>query len=148
MIITFPDNTAEVIDAIRGAIGREVEFVTEIHEDCYNCEIDPVTGNSTNSFCTVCSGTGYITTFSGFTTSGHITWGHAEGLGWVTGGQIFDGDCRVQVAYLPEIESVIEGCSYVNVDGRKMDVRKIIPRGVKQLNRILVELIERDKDAG
>jgi hypothetical protein len=143
MLITFPSDTKQVIDAIRAAIGRPVDFYQEIRTPCSACTIDPVTDTSTNSFCLVCSGEGYIVTYSGTTISGHITQGPIDGLQWATGGQYYDGDCRVQVEYTPGNITVIDNASYIMVDGKKFDIRKKILRGVKEINRFIIDTIER-----
>lgn len=143
MQIVFPENTEEVIDAIRNAIGRDVLFVAEVKVPCSACSIDPVTNTSTNSFCLVCSGVGYIITYSGATISGHVTQGQTDYMQWTPGGQYYDGDCRVQIKYTPENITIIDNASYVMVDDQKFDIRKKTFRGVKNLNRILLDLIER-----
>lgn len=145
--ITFPSNTEDIIDAIRGAIGRNVTFV-EITErtPCPVCGIDPVTNTAIDPFCTTCSGYGYLYTYSGTTISGHVTWGHSELLNWQTGGQLDDGECRVQVKYTVANADLVENASWVEIDGRKMQKVKIILRGVPAINRILVDLIEQEKE--
>lgn len=143
MQITFPDNTREIINAIRGAIGRNVVFYSGYQTDCPACDIDPVTNTSTNSFCTVCSGVGYIVVWSGTTISGHITQGPTDYMQWATGGQYVDGDCRVQIEHTPTNLTVVDSASFVMIDGKKFDIRKKILRGVKEINRILIDLLER-----
>lgn len=146
-MIVFPSDTKDVIDAIRGAIGRDVTFWLVDKTPCTGCTIDPVSGKSASSFCTVCSGYGYVYTYSGYTVSGHITWGFSELLNWQTGGQIFEGDCRVQIEYTPEAATIIDECAFAEVDGRKLTVRKKILRGVPSINRILVDMKEEDKES-
>ncbi len=97
------------------------------------------------TFCPVCSGLYWIPIYSGYTISGHVTWGASDSMNWYTGGQVFEGDCRVQIEYTDDIITVINNTDYVMVDGKKMDIRKTILRGVKELNRILLDLIERKK---
>lgn len=142
MVITFPDTT-DTVDAIRNAIGRPVTFYTQNKVPCSACSIDPITDTSVNSFCTVCSGVGYIVTFSGVSISGHITHAPAEQMQWVTGGQLVDGDCRVQVKYSPETFAMLEQVSYASIDGSTFDVRKMMLRGTPTVNRILIDFIQR-----
>jgi len=144
MAITFPSNTKEIIDDIRDAIGREITFVQEIESDCPACDTDIFTGNSTNPFCTTCSGIGYLITASGTDVMAHITWGGNDQLGWATGGQMMEGDCRVQIEYTDTIISTIESAKYVEVDGHRMSVRKQILRGVQPINRVLLDLSEEE----
>ena len=104
MTIVWPGPETKLItDAIRGAVGRLVTVVVPaVTAACTVCSLDPVTGLSTDSFCPVCSGSYWITAYSNYTMSGHITWYPMDSLDWRTGGQIFNGDVRVQVAYTPE----------------------------------------------
>jgi len=146
MIITFPSDTNDTINAIRNAIGRNVMFVSKVESDCPTCTIDPVSNTSTNSFCPTCSGIGYIYTISGYIVIAHITWGQADVLNWQSVGQLFDGDCRIQVEYLPETITAINACSYVVVDGKKMSIKKKILRGVQTINRILLDLREQERE--
>lgn len=145
-MITFPSDTTDTIDAIRGAIGRDITFWTVSKEPCSGCSVDPVTNKSTNSFCLVCSGLGYIHTYSGYTVSGHVTWGYSELLGWQTGGQIYMGDCRVQIKYTPESIAVVDGCTFADIDGKKLSVKHKTLRGVPAINRIIIDMKEEDND--
>ncbi len=143
MLITFPSDTKDTIDAIRNAIGRPVTFYTENRAVCTGCSIDPITDTSTNSFCTVCSGVGYVITFSGVVISGHITHAPSELMQWQTGGKLVDGDCRVQIEYTEANLALLPSVSYANVDGNTFDVRKWMLRGVPEVNRILIDFIQR-----
>lgn len=137
----------EVTDAIRAAIGRTVTFYyiasssSCSEPDCY---LDPVTNTSTNSFCPVCSGNYYIYTYSGEDINAHVTWGYSEKFGWVTGGLQDEGECRVQIEYTPNNVYVVENAKWVLVDGREMQIIKKLYRGVKEINRILVDLIQKE----
>jgi hypothetical protein len=146
MLITFPSNTAEIVDSIRYAIGREVTFVTHTVSGCYNCSLDPITDTSVNSYCSVCSGKFWIPTYSGTQVSGHITWGSADILNWYSAGQQFDGDCRVQIKYTVANLDLVKNCDWIEVDDKKLQVKKTILRGIKPLNRILIDLIELEED--
>ena len=77
--------------------------------------------------------------------SGHIIWGNVDQLNWVTGGQLFDGDCRVQIKHTPENVTVVEDAIKVIVDGKTMKIKNKILRGVQALNRILIDLVEEEK---
>jgi len=135
----------EVVDAIRGAIGREVTFyVVASSTPCPICDLDPVTNTSTDSWCPVCSGEYWLYTYSGVPLDAHVSWGYSEQLGWVQGGQLAEGECRVQIEYLPENVTVVDNSKWVEVDGKKMQIVKKTLRGVKTLNRILVDLIEKE----
>ena len=95
MEILFPEDTEETIDAIRDAIGRDVLFVTATYSGCNTCSLDPTTNTSTDSFCPTCSGIYWIPTYTENAINAHVTWAGADIMGWVAGGQYFDGDCRV-----------------------------------------------------
>jgi hypothetical protein len=145
MAITFPSDTSSIITEIRDAIGRDITFMLREETACTasGCGLDPVTDTSINSFCTTCSGVGYVVTYSGWVENAHITWGSDQGLAWATGGQIFEGDCRIQVAYTQELVDDLDYLDYIIVDGKEMTMRKKIYRGVPELNRILMDLQER-----
>jgi hypothetical protein len=143
MPLSFPAGTRSQINEIRTAIGRNVTFYTVNKTDCPACELDPISNQSLNSWCPTCSGIGYLTTVSGTSILAHITYAPGEMLKWSVAGQYFDGDCRVQIEYTDINVSVVDHSDYVMIDGSKYDVRKQIPRGVKELNRLLVDCIQR-----
>ena len=142
--ITFPENTEEVIDSIRDAIGRPIEWHTVTLSGCSVCELDPTTNESTDSFCPVCSGLFYIPTYTTTIISGHVTWGYSEQLGWVSGGQLAEGECRVQIKYTVANLDIIENAKKIFVDGKEMQMEKKTLRGVKNINRILIDLNEKE----
>lgn len=145
MTIYWPSDTKSIIDDIRDAIGRPVTFYVSTVSGCSVCSLDPISNESTDSFCPSCSGLYWIPVYSGVEITAHITWGHSDNPYWYTGGQIYEGDCRIQIEYTPENVVIVDTSDYVEVDGKKMDIRPKILRGVKTLNRILLDLIERDK---
>jgi hypothetical protein len=146
--ITWPTvKDKEVTDAIRGAIGRDVTFWTIASTSgCSQagCDLDPITNTSTNSFCPVCSGAYYIYTYSGSIINAHVTWGYSEQMGWVTGGQLDEGECRVQIEYTPANVIIVDSTKWVTVDNRTMQIVKKIYRGIQLINRILIDLIEKE----
>lgn len=136
-----------IVDDIRDAIGREITFfVVASSVPCSACSLDPVTNESTNSFCPVCSGVYWIPIYSGVPIQAHITWGKSDQLGWVTGGEMWEGDCRVQIKYTPYNVTVVDSSKHVEVDGKGMEILSRTYRGVQQLNRIILGLLERDKN--
>jgi len=141
MIITFPTNTKEIIDAIREAIGRDVTFQTKVETECTysGCNIDPITNTSINSFCPVCSGVGYTSTLDEDVMKAHIFWKPEGFLNWVTAGQYFTGDCAVQIEYTEDIYEMVSAADYVVVDGKRLRMKSRDPRGVPALNRILLD---------
>jgi hypothetical protein len=140
MKIVFPENTTEIIDAIRSAIGRQVTFLLENRVICSACGgIDPNTGFSADPFCTVCSGLGYYPVYSGITVSAHITWGGVDEFEWSRGGYENIGDCRIQIKYTEQNKNIAETAKYVIIDNRRTRKLRIIPRGFKELNRIIID---------
>lgn len=142
MNITFPADTEIVIDAIRSAIGRDVTFYVEERVPCSACGIDTVTDTSVNPFCTVCNGIGYIITLSGADLLAHVTHGPLDKLGWEQGGQLLEGDVRLQVKYTTVNWNLVTSSKKVLVDGVNYIVRNKIKRGVPQLNRIIINCSE------
>jgi hypothetical protein len=112
---------------------------------CPVCYLDPVTNNSTDSFCPVCNGTYWIPVYSGTTITGHVAWGKSDMMRWETGGQWWEGSAGVQIEYTPENQILVNDAIYVTVDGKEMEISKSMLRGVKPLNRILIDLIEKTK---
>ena len=145
MSITFPTNTEDIIDEIRVAIGRDVDFYQLVSTECTECSLDPITDTSTNSFCPTCSGLYYINTVSGTTISGHVTWGNVDTLGWFPGGQVFDGDCRVQIKYTLDNLSTVKNSEYMVVDDIQLRIDDYALRGVKNLNRIVITTSQEER---
>ena len=145
MTITFPTNTKEVIDEIRGTIGRDITiFVTVAGISCteVGCALDPVTGLSTDSFCEVCRGNYWLETLSGWTCSGHIRWLGADQMLWVAGGKIEDGDCKVTIAFSDEALINVKAAKYFIVDDIEMYMKNYRLKGVQPVNRIQIILLE------
>ena len=145
-IATWPtDFEKDVVDSIREAIGREITlYVVASSVPCPDCSLDEVNNTSTDSFCSTCSGDYWINTYSGVPISGHVTWGYSEQLGWVSGGQLDEGECRIQIAFSEDNLSTVNNAIWVEVDGKVMQIVKRILRGVKNINRILIDLIEKE----
>ena len=145
-MITYPTNNRDVINNIREAIGRDITFITKIETDCPSCDINPVSNTSTNPYCPICSGIGYLYTLSGYTVGAHITWGKADITSWQSVGSTINGDCLVQVESLPETLNAINNSDYVVVEDKRLTIRKRIPRGTPTINRYLLDLVEQSDD--
>jgi hypothetical protein len=147
MAITFPSNTRQIINEIRDAIGRPCEFNVITLNECTasGCSLNPVTGDSTNPFCSICGGEYYYETYSGVIISGHVTWKPSDMMQWYPGGQHFDGDVRIQVEYTIANLNIIDQTDHVVVDGKVVEIKKYTPRGFQDLNRILLDCKERAK---
>jgi hypothetical protein len=147
MIAPFPSNTRETINDIINEDGRPVSFyVVDTISACPLCSLDPITDTSTDSYCPECSGVYWIYTYSGWDVTAHVTWGKSENRAWETGGMIDNGDCTVKFIYSGGYENIVHSSQYVMVDNRRMNVEKIILRGVPSVNRIIVSLREEEKD--
>lgn len=144
--ITFPSNTTEITDSIRTAIGRTIYLqIVASSIPCSVCTLDPVTNTSTDSFCYNCSGTFWIEQEEEYPVLAHVNWGPGDILQWNTGGQYFDGDCLVQIKLTEENLNAVDTTNYVVVDERELEIKSKILRGVPELNRILLNLVERSK---
>ena len=145
MIAAFPQ-TRETINSIINEDGRDVTFyIVESKSGCQDCSLDPITDTSTDSFCLTCSGEYWIPLFSGWTVTAHVTWGKSESRSWETGGMIDNGDCTVKFIYSGGYEEIVHSSQWVDVDGRYMNVEKILLRGVPEVNRIVVSLKEKER---
>jgi len=146
--ITWPSNTATIIDEIRGAIGRNIRInvtVSGIPCAASGCGIlDPVTGLSTNQFCDTCSGLYWTNTISGYTVLAYIQWGRGEIPIWETGGKVLEGDCLIQMKYTPETITAIDDAKNYKVDGKTLIQESVEYRGVPDINRVLVTLKEEE----
>jgi len=141
--VSFPENTEEVIDAIRGAIGRLITFQTQVAiSGCVasGCSLDPISRKSTNSFCDTCGGDYFIPVYSGVLVSGHVTWQGADLIDWQTGGRLFEGDCRVQIKNTEANRNLVTTSGYILVDDRTLRIKRKIFRGVPDPNRIIIDL--------
>lgn len=146
MLPLFPSDTRDQIEQIIDMIGRTVTFYgVESLSGCQYCSLDPITDTSTDSYCPVCSGNYWIAVYSGWDVTAHVTWGKTEDKAWMTGGMIDNGDIMVKVMHTPEAEETVLNAEYVVVDGRELDIKNITIRGVPEVNRILVNLKEKEK---
>jgi hypothetical protein len=143
-IITFVD-TKPTVDAIRHAIGRDIEIVTLLATGCSICSLDPVHNSSIDSYCSGCGGYYWITTPSGVTVSGHVRWAPFDDVTPQTGGIVYLGDCVVTIEFTPANLSLISSADYVVVDNKKMVLDKYVLRGHKAINRIRLMLKEMEK---
>lgn len=145
-MIVISNQMVEIIDGIRTAIGRVVTFYTVASSiACPDCSLDPITNTSTDPFCTVCSGIHWTPVYTASGIKAHITWGNADQLNWVTGGQFFDGDCRVQIKYTSEHLEIADNARYLVVDNKELTIKSKILRGVPEINRIILDLLEKEK---
>lgn len=145
MTIVFPSNTAQVIDEIRGVIGRVVTFYFPVSGvACTFCTLDPVTNTSVESLCSGCGGTYWLSTTSGWSTLAHVKWAGA-GLPLMSpAGYALEGDCLVTISMSGNALQTVENADHVIVDGRDLIVSDFTLKGVQPLNRVAVALVERE----
>ncbi len=148
MVIAWPDNTTEIIDDIRDVIGRDITIVVTVSGipcPVSGCDLDPVTGLGTNQFCPVCGGEFFINTTSGFITNAHITeLNNLDRPVWTSGGTIVEGDTLVQFKLTVSSLAAVENAESYIVDGKDFIQEDVSFRGVQDLNRVLVTLVERE----
>jgi len=63
---------------------------------------------------------------------------------WEAGGQWFEGSCGAQVELTEDNLQTVNDTIYVTIDDKEMEIRKTMMRGVPELNRILIDLIEKE----
>lgn len=142
----FPDNARDYIEEMINGIGRPVSFYNVATlSGCSLCSLDPITDNSTDSFCPQCSGEYWIPTYSGWQMTAHITYGQVDDKMWITGGIVDNGQITVKVMWSGGVADYINESEYVLVDGREYDVVSVMERGVPEVNRILVKLKEKER---
>lgn len=150
MQIVWPETQVrETIDAIRSAIGREVQINIMVSGiGCYNCSLDPITNTSINAFCPVCHGTYWLNTLSGYLVSGHVRWFSSERPVLQAGGELPEGDCQVTIAYTAANLYAVENASDVIVDGKRTTLKSYRFKGQHVPNRIAIALLEEGKQNG
>ena len=146
MAIKFPSGTRDVIESIIDEIGRDVTFYTSTISGCYNCDLDPVTNTSTDSFCSICSGIYWIPTWSGHSIKAHVTWKFSDEDDFQTGGTVFLGDGIIKVMYSGPYMDIINAAEYVGVDGKQVDIQRVTLLGVPSINRIVVDFKQRSEE--
>ncbi len=147
LTITWPSDTADAIDAIRGAIGRNITInisVSGVPCSASGCNLDPVTGLSTDQFCSICNGFYYTNTTSGYIVLAHVNWGQADTPIWETGGRVVEGDCLVQIKYTVTNDNAVDNAKSFIVDEKTLVKEAVDYRGVPEVNRILVTLTQEE----
>lgn len=142
-MVSWPTNTKEVTDSIRDAIGRTV--IIHTHSDvslCPDCKLDPISGKSSDPFCSTCGGTGYITSKIDSEVTAHINWNSIGDTINTPGGRIFNGDCKISIEYTSVNLSNVMNADYFTVDNKNLYLKNYDIRGVPTPNRIIIILVE------
>lgn len=143
IIITWPSNTREVINAIRGTIGRLVTFYTIAGTTgCSSCTLDPVNNTSTNPFCPECGGDYWTVIYSGTEISGHVRWFPFHEQDFTSVGINYEGDCVVTIEHTSGNMNIVQNTEYVEVDGTRILIDRYVLRGKPDVNRIRLLLKE------
>jgi hypothetical protein len=138
----FP-NTVAIKDAIRESIQRPIVINVAVEgTPCPICDLDPVTNNSTDSFCYYCSGVYWLNTTSGYLVSGHIRWRSSDQPMYTAGGVIDIGDCIVTVKLTDENLDAVQNSENFIVDERDLYLKNYVLKGVQELDRIRIILKE------
>jgi phage-related tail fiber protein len=144
--ITWPSDTKQVIDAIRGVIGRDITITApNTASGCSTCSLDPVNNTSTDPFCPTCSGNYWIITYAETTVSGHVRWYPFDEPHAMTGGIVFEGDCIVTIEYTSDNLEAAKAADWFTVDGKRMVLWKYLLRGKQPINRIRLMLKEEEQ---
>lgn len=145
MTIFWPSDTADTIDAIREAIGRNITIVVTVPGTaCPTCNLNPVSNLSTDPFCPTCSGLYWINTSSGYIVNAHVAIGEID-LPWrMAGGYIEKGQALVQIKYTPQNLYAVGHASHYIVDGKIYLQDDISYRGIPDINRMIITLIEQE----
>lgn len=144
--ISWPNDTVDIIDAIRDAIGRTVYIYTTVSGiPCSGCSLDPMTGLSTDPFCGICDGEYWTRTASGVAITAHIRPGNVDTPIWSTGGFVVEGDVQIQIKHSVLNQHHVDNAQYYIVDDKQYLAKKISLRGVPDINRIVITLDEQVK---
>jgi len=141
--ISWPSNTAEIINKIRETIGRLITIYVNVSGTaCPVCTLDPVTNLSTDPFCLTCEGNYWLAVTSAWTCSAHIRWRRTDQPIWSPGGIVDEGDCKVTIALSGSALYNVQNSNYFIVDDIDLYMKNYYQKGVQPLNRITVILME------
>lgn len=145
MSIKWPANTVTVIDDIRDAIGRDITIYKTISGiACPDCSLDPVTNLSTNQFCSTCHGSYWMSTPSGCVVKAYVLTRGIDTPVMTVGGYIVDGDAQVQIKYTVANMDLVDNAEWYHVDSKKFIKKNIMLKGVPDINRIIITLVEKE----
>lgn len=146
MTIPWVTDTRDQISGIINEIGRDVTlFYVYSSYGCPICDLDPITNTSTDSFCETCSGDYWIDIMSGYSIKAHVTWKYDYENDFHPGGKVINGDARVKYMHTDAMESLTKSAKYFVVDGKILDIEKTTLLGAANINRISVDLKEREE---
>lgn len=147
MIVAFPSDYSDQIDQIRNTYGRNITInipVSGIACTEPGCDLDPVTGFSTDQFCDVCEGDYWLNTVSGYLVKARILY---KGVGtplWNPQGFVPDGDVQVRIAHSDTHLGYVETAETFEVDDKTYILKDYDLRGIPDPNRIVVALVQKE----
>jgi hypothetical protein len=142
-MVNFPTDTKTKIDNIREQIGRYITVYEEIgNTACPICGEDPVTHESVDPFCPVCSGVYWIPLVSGISLLATVRWTVMNQMGWVPLGTIIEGDCVATIEYNTANMETIKKATRVEVDNKVLSIKDYVLRGKPTTNRIRLVMVE------
>ena len=134
------------IDSVRRGIGRTITFYSVTRAPCSLCTASgyyDVTNDTTFFFnCPICTGQYWINTPVGTDILARIVWTSDQAVTATPGGRYYIGDATATIEnkYLPIADAAFKDTGKVVVDGRDMQIIKIIPEGAVTINRFKVIL--------
>jgi hypothetical protein len=134
------------IDAARRSIGRTVTFYNVTRAPCSLCTAsgyyDVVNDTTFNFNCPICNGQYWIDTEVGTDILARVAWTNDQAVTATPGGRYYIGDATATIEnkYLSIADAAFKDTGKVVVDGREMQIIKIIPEGAVTINRFKVIL--------
>lgn len=125
-----------------------VKNISEILEKTtvYNIEVETDHNYTADLYAVEnCSGHYWIDQMEEYPVEAHVNWGMGDIPKWETGGTYFDGDCTAQIEYTEANVAAVDATEYVVVDDRELEIKSKYLRGIPELNRIILNLVERSK---
>lgn len=130
------------IDFVRGVIGRNVTVYSPKTSACLICVAsgyyDPMSDTSWNVVCPQCNGAYWLASVDATEILARVHWVSNEGITATPGGKYFLGDAQITVdpCYKELLESAQNESGKVVVDGQDMQILRINPMGVPEINRV------------
>lgn len=134
------------IDSVRGFIGRDVDIYTPIRTNCPRCTAsgyyDSLNDTTFDTICPICLGDFYVNSETRTTVLARVHWTGDEIVTATPGGKYFIGDGWIIVdpSYLSLMQQAQTEGGRVVVDGQEMQITKLNPWGVPEVNRLRVVL--------
>lgn len=144
--IVFPSaaHTTAVFDGFHNTIGFPILF--QVPHTVASSGINPISGDSIDSFNPANRGTGKEVVYSGITVSGRVIAKPSDRQAWRTGGIVFEGDYMLRIKYTEENLQMVYDAEYMVADGKQFERHAVYIRGIPERNRILIDTVERKRE--